>query len=160
MSNLDTIRAALLALVRAVPDIGQVHDRERYIREEAKFRELYLFRHSTGEEPQLRGWWLRRARTQENTIGISRNVEVHTWHLRGYLALADAASTELAFDGLIESLRDAFRADPTLGGVCEQSPLADGNNTDGLQLLESGPVLFCGVLCHSALLELRTWSYL
>jgi hypothetical protein len=159
MSNLDTIRAALLDLVKAVPDIGQVHDRERYIREESKFRQLYLVS-KAGEEPQLRGWWLRRARTQESSLGIGRNVEVHTWHLRGYLALVDNSSTEILFDILIERLRDAFRADPTLGGVCEQSPLADGNNTDGLQLLESGPVLFCGVLCHSALLELRTWSYL
>jgi hypothetical protein len=159
MSNLAPIRAALLALVRAVPDIGQVHDRERYIREEAKFRQLYLVNQAS-TEPQLRGWWLRRARTQESTLGIGRNVEVHTWHLRGYMALADETSTELVFDGLIEDLRDALRADPTLGGVCEQSPLSDGGNTDGLQLLESGPVLFCGVLCHSALLELRTWSYL
>lgn len=153
------IRAALAALIAAVPDVGQVHDRERYLREEGKFRELYVYTPSNGIE-QLRGWWLRRTATQESTLAIGRNMEVHTWQIRGYMALNDAEASEHEFDALIEALRDAVRADPTLGGVCEQSPLADGDATDGLQVADSGPVLFCGVLCHSALLELRTWSYL
>ena len=152
------IRDALAALFAAVPAVGQVHNRERYLREETKFRELYLYT-PLGGSKQVRGWWLRRTATAERSLGVGRTLEVHTWQLRGYMALNDEEGSELAFDALIEALRDAYRADPTLGGVCEQSPLADGDNADGLQLLDSAPVLFCGVLCHSALLELRTWSY-
>jgi prophage DNA circulation protein len=157
MSQMSTVRAALLALVTAVPAIGRVHDRERYVRDEAKFRELYLFRLPTGVQ-QLRGWWLRRAATMERSLGVGRNVEVHTWQVRGYMALEDDTATEHAFDELIEALRDAVRANAELGGVCQQGPIDD--NTDGLQVVESGPVLFCGVLCHSALLQLKTWNYL
>lgn len=157
--SLDAIRTQLRALIAAVPNIGQVHDRERYVREEAKFRQLYLYTPAGGQE-QLRGWWLRRSGTEERSLAVGRTLNVHTWQIRGYMTLNDEQASELAFDALIEASRDAVRADPTLGGVCMQSPLAGGNNTDGLQVLESAPVLFCGVLCHSALLELKTWSYL
>lgn len=158
------IRDALVALLLTVPAVGQVFNRERYIRDEAKFRVLYLYQPPDQFEQQLRGWWLRRTQTQERTLAVGRNLEVHTWHIRGYMALADEAASELAFDALVEAMRAALRANPTLGGVCEQSPLdaqgGGGDNADGLQVLDSAPVLFCGVLCHSALLELKTWSYL
>lgn len=153
------IRDALGTLIAFVPDMGNVHTYERYVREEAKFRELYVYETSAGVQ-HLRGWWLRRTATQEHSLGVGRNVEVHTWQIRGYMALNDVDGSEHEFDALIEALRDAVRADPTLGGVCEQSPLGEGDATDGLQVVDSGPVLFCGVLCHSALLEIRTWSYL
>lgn len=155
--SLATVRAALMALVAAVPAIGQVHDRERYINDERRFRELYITTLADGRQ-QLRGWWLRRVSTMERTLGVGRNVEVHTWHIRGYMALEDDSASELEFDGLIEALRDAVRADAQLGGVCQQGPIDD--NTDGLQVVESGPVNFCGVLCHGALLQLKTWNYL
>lgn len=151
------IRDALGALIAAVPNAGQVHTRERYIRDENKFRALYLFTPAGGQE-QVRGWWLRRTATAERGVNVARNVETHTWQIRGYMALNDAANTEGEFDALVEAMRDAVRADPTLGGMCQQSPL--GDEQDGLQVLDSGPVLFCGVLCHSALLELKTWSYI
>lgn len=150
------IRDALGALIAAVPNVGQVHTRERYVRDESKFRALYLYTPAGGVE-QVRGWWLRRVATSERSVNVGRNVETHTWQVRGYMALNDEANTEGAFDALIEAMRDAVRADPTLGGVCQQGPL--GAEQDGLQVLDSGPVLFCGVLCHSALLELQTWSY-
>lgn len=157
MSELATTRTALYTLVVGVPGIGQVHDRERYVREEAKFRQLYTARINGAD--QLRGWWLRRAATMERTLGIGRRMEVHTWHLRGYMALSDDAGSELVFDELVEALRDAVRSTADAGGVPWQ-PAPFDSPTDGLQVLESGPVLFCGVLCHSALLELNTWNYL
>lgn len=157
--SVAAIRTALLATVAAVADIGQVHAHERYAREEAKFRDRFLFTPTGGTE-QLRGWWLRRTATRESSPSVGRTVNVHTWQLRGYMSLNDEAATELEFDALVEALRDALRADPNVGGFAEQGPLADGDNTDGPQLLDTGPVLFCGVLCHSAVIELRTWSYL
>lgn len=159
MSTLAQIRAAIVALHRAVPDIGMVHDRERYLRTEDKFRELYLFTPAGGAPRQVRGWWWRRIETAERTVSIGTSLVTHTWQCRGYMAFADDGASELAFDTLIEAFRDAVRADPTLGGVCEQNPYDDGDGTDGVQVVEAGPVTFCGVLCHSAVLQLRTWSY-
>lgn len=157
MSALATTRTALYTLVVGVPGIGQVHDRERYMREEAKFRSLFVSRIDGAD--QLRGWWLRRAATMERTLGIGRRMEVHTWHLRGYMALSDDAGSELVFDELVEALRDAVRSTADAGGVPWQ-PAPFDSPTDGLQVLEIGPVIFCSVLCHSALLELKTWNYL
>lgn len=159
MSALATTRLALFELLASVPGIGRVHDRERYVRDEAKFRQLYLARFNGAD--QLRGWWFRRSATAEVTLGVGRRMEVHTWQIRGYMALNDDEGSELAFDELIEGLRDAVRttADDH-GSDVPWQPAPFDSPTDGLQVLDSGPVLFCGVLCHSALLELKTWNYL
>lgn len=157
MSALATTRAALFALLAGVPGIGQVHDRERHVRDEAKFRQLYVARVNGAD--QLRGWWFRRSATSEVTLGVGRRMEVHTWQVRGYMALSDDAGSELVFDELIEALRDAVRTTADAGGV-PWEPAPFDSPTDGLQVLQIGPVLFCGVLCHSALLELKTWNYL
>lgn len=162
MSQLADIRTAIASAVGEVPDVGVVHAFERYVRgSEQKFRELYTVELPDGTR-QLRGWWLRRVATRESNDSIgeaSDALNVHTWHLRGYMALSDEHASELTFDELIEAIRDRVREDLTFGGAAEQGPLNDGDNTDGAQLLDSGPVMFCGVLCHSALIEIRTWSY-
>jgi len=159
MSRLAVIRTAVAQVLASVPQIGKVHEYERYLREQGKFSALYLY-DLPGGKKQLRGWWLRRSATEERSINIARTINVDTWTVRGYMALDDDEASELVFDELIESFRDAVRVDPTFGGVCVEGPLADGDNTDGVQVTDVGPVTFCGVLCHSAVLQLRTWSYL
>lgn len=160
MSTVAQHRAAIVAALAAVPEIGQVHDRERYVREETQFRALYLFTPPGGVQ-QVRGWWLRRSATAERDINIARTVNEHTWDIRGYMALNDASASELEFDALIEAFRAAVRDDPTFGGVCQVGSLSDKEDaTNGIQVVDVGPVTFCGVLCHSALLQLTTWSYL
>ena len=155
-SVLQAHRAAIVAALASVPNIGVVHDRERYAKDNAKFAQHYLFTPAGGQQ-QLRGWWLRRAETEErsDTYGSGTTTNVHTWQVRGYLAFNDADATELVFDELIESFRAVVRDDPTLGGVCDQPPEEE---TDGVQVLDAGPVMFAGALCHSALLQLKTWS--
>ena len=156
-ASLAQIRAALVALVSTVPDIGVVHAFERYVREEAKFRELFV---PTGIVPkQLRGWWLRRTATQRRALNMARVQVTHTWQLRGYMGLDDTHASELAFDALIEAIAAAFAADPELGGLCQTHPLNTSDPSTGIQVSDVGPVMFCGVLCHSAVLEFKTWSY-
>jgi hypothetical protein len=156
VSELATIRAAIAAMHRAIPNVGVVHDYERFTRaSEDKFRELYVFK-AAGVAQQVRGWWWRRTGTEERTISTGTVVNVHTWECRGYMALNDAEASEKAFDELIEDFRAAVRADPSIAGTCEPDP----NGPDGVQVLDAGPVSFCGVLCHSAVLQLKTWSYL
>lgn len=155
-SVLHAHRAAIAAALASVPAIGVVHDRERYAKDNATFAQLYLYTPPGGQQ-QLRGWWMRRAETEErsDTYGSGTTTNVHTWHIRGYMAFNDEAASELAFDELIEAFRAVVREDPTLGGACEQPPEED---TDGVQVMDAGPVMFAGVLCHSALLQLKTWS--
>lgn len=157
--SLTAIRTALVDVIDSVPDVGHVHERERYAANEAAFRALYLFTPSDGPE-QVRGWWVRRTATAEHTIDIGGNAIVnHTWTIRGFMAFNDAQASELIFDGLIDAIRAAVREDPTLGGVCDAAPLNDDDNTEGIQVVDAGPVTFAGVLCHSATLQLKTWSY-
>lgn len=158
MSRLAIVRSAIALTLGAVPLIGHVHQYERYLRDETKFRTLYLYDLPDGKQ-QLRGWWLRRSATEERSVNIARTVNVDTWTVRGYMALNDDSGSELVFQDLIEAFRDAVRLDPSFGGVCLQGPLSDGDGQDGVQVMDVGPVTFCGVLCHSALLQLRTWSY-
>lgn len=163
MSTLQQHRAAIVAALASVPEIGIVHDRERHADSNAQFVAQYLYTPPPGSvpaEPHIRGWWLRRSATAERSPNLRRTVNVHTWTVRGYLAFRDDDATELVLDGLVEQLRAMVRADPTLGGACQPGPLAGDDDTDGVQVVDAGPVVFAGVLCHSVVLQLRTWSYL
>ena len=152
--SLATHRAAIVALLGGVADIGQVHAFERYAREESAFRTLYLYTPAGGEQ-QVRGWQVSNTAIDEHSNGRGRVVNTYTWRIRGFMSLADAQASELTFDALGEAVRAAYRADPTLGGIAQPD-----DTLDGIQKADAGPVLFCGVLCHSALLNLNTREYL
>lgn len=154
MSDLLTIRTAIVATLNTVPGIGRVHGFERFAQQEKAFRELY----QSGDV--VLGWHVRRRATRESSEAIGCNTVTHEWKIRGFMSIADAESSELEFDDLIESARDAFRADETLGGAVPSTVIEEGSITvAGLQLIDSGPVKFCGVLCHGAELQLFTRHY-
>lgn len=152
MPTLATIRAAIKAKMLTVADIGQVHDYERYARRDADFAALFL----TGA--QIRGWVVRRVSRSESAPFNGREVVRNRWRVSGYMALDDSAATEKTFDDLVEALIAAFKADQELGGIVH-TLIDDENDRIGLQLDESTPVLFAGVLCHSARLSLVTMHY-
>jgi hypothetical protein len=154
--SVDTHRAAIVAMLQAVPDAGQVHDEEPYGRTESAFRALYAWTDPQGAQ-QLRGWYLRRTRTAERELGVGRTLDVHTWQLRGFATLNPEQGTGKAFDALIEAVRKAYRDDMTLGGVAQPGPL---DQLSGWQLNDSGPVVLAGALCHGATLTLTTYEYL
>ncbi|MBV8250551.1 MAG: hypothetical protein JO200_19150 [Comamonas sp.] len=158
MSTLQQHRAAIVAALASVPEIGRVHDRERFAEGNDKFKQLYLFT-PTGGVQQIRGWWIRRSATVERSPNLHRTANVHSWQIRGYLSFRDADATELELDDLVEQFRALVRADPTLGGVCQPGPLGGESEADGVQVVDAGPVNFAGVLCHSVVLQLKTWSY-
>lgn len=149
-----THRAALVALIAAVPGVGVVHDYQRYTRSEAEFRQLYVA--TIAGQPQLRGWHVSRTSVRERSLGLGRNLVQHGWTIRGYMALADAEQSELTFDGLVEAIRAAYRANPTLGGLATGEPLG---TDDGIQVADMGPANFAGVLVHAAVLTLQTTEY-
>ncbi|WP_153117371.1 hypothetical protein [Rhodocyclus tenuis] len=152
MSYLGEVREAIAVLLRGIPDIGRVHDYERYAKSLDELKSLYVAEISGA--PQLRGWFVRRTGATESEPFVGRRDVRHAWEIRGYMALADAMASEKAFDELIEEVRDGFRADNTLGGVVT-SVAPDGEQ---IALVESGPVLFAGVLCHGGRLRFTTQS--
>lgn len=150
MSKLEDIRRAIIERLEQIEYIGIVHDHQPYIKTEAALRDLYT------EDRLLLGWHVRRVATQEIAGSIGQWIETHTWVIWGVMALGDDGRSENDFDALIESIRDVFREDQNLGGVVSLTETDDGA---GIQVEKSEPVFFCGVLCHSVQLLLRTVSY-
>jgi len=150
MSALTDLRAAIVAKLQGIAGIGVVHDRERYATAMDALKALYV---PPGEN-QLRGWFVRRGAIQEVSAGGSRRVQTIAWRIQGVMALKDEDSSEIAFDNLIETITDTFRADPTLGGLV-LTPKPEDEDA-GVQVVDSGPVMFANVLCHAARLALTT----
>ena len=160
-ATLSAARSALLAALATVPAVGIVHSRERFASSEAEFRKRYLYSPAQAEDafgmdPHIRGWYMRRTATTEvNANG--RILNEHRWLIRGYMAFKDAVASELIFDDLVERIRAAVRVDTTLGlpGLLGGSIESER----GVQVASAGPVMFTGLLCHSAMLELSTRSW-
>lgn len=150
MTTLAQIRGGIAAKLGTVAGIGVVHDYERFAKRDAEFQALF----KTGGT--IKGWIVRRVSTREMRPAIGRHVVWNRWRIRGYMSLDDSAATEKSFDDLVEAIRDAFRADETLGGLV--ADLTE-NEQFGIQVEDSGPVLFAGVLCHGARLGLTTMHF-
>lgn len=157
MTTKAQILAAIVARHSSIDDVGEVHTRERYIKTQDKLAELYMYERAPAVPKQIRGWYWQRVATRETMVDTATTLNVDTWECRGYMSFNDDANSKADFDALIEALRDAVRADLELDGTCTAPP---DEEEVGVQLVAAGPVTFCGVLCHSAVLQLKTWSYL
>ena len=146
MPTIDEIRNAIVGKLDTVPGIGNVHAFERFSKAEKDFRVLY----EAGGK--ILGWNLRRVSRNESAKNYRHDV-INVWRITGFMSFDDASSSELFFDNLIEKIVDAFRDDEALGGIVTTTDVED---SFGIQLIDSGPVMFAGVLCHSARLELKT----
>jgi hypothetical protein len=155
--SVAAIRTAIVGTLQAVPDIGRVHAYQRYAHNLQHLAALYR---SEAHE-QLRGWNVSRVATGESGNRQAHNVEIVQWRVLGVMALNDLEASELAFDQLIEAVRNQFAQDETLGGTvaqCSDPDNADGES--GIQLEDMSPGMFAGVLCHLARLRLLTVRYL
>lgn len=158
MTTVEQLRAAIKAKLQAVASMGQVHDYERYVKEQSRLLALYKSANQSGD--RIYGWHFRRVRTTELLISTGRNYQDHSWRFRGFMSMEDGDATEKKFDIQIELIRDAFRADPRLGFTDVDTEFLEANAGQGnIQLEESEPVMFCGVLCHFARLSLVTRVY-
>lgn len=140
------IRAAIVNSLQAVAGIGSVHDRERFAAREKDLAALYLV------GGKLAGCHVRRVSVREVPYSTLYNT-VHTrWRISLFASFLDAESSEILFDDLVDRIRAKFR-NSDLGGLVES--IGDEGEA-GVQLDDSGPVMFSGVLCHGARLSLTT----
>jgi hypothetical protein len=157
MPTLAAIRGAIKGVLAAVPNVGVVNDYERYAQRNSELKAAYIG--PIDGQDVLLGWNIRRVATDEKPLAATeggRYVVTHTWRLRGYMAIQDAAGSEKEFDTLIEAVRAAFRANLSLGGLVSSTETRD---QAGIRVEESEPVLFADVLCHAVRLSLRTIHY-
>lgn len=149
-----TARAAVVATLAAVPQIGRVHAFERFATAQADLKALYY----SDAHSQLRGWFVRRVRLYKTGVIKPRYIEVEQFQIRGFMAWDDANASEITMSNLIDAVDQAFYADPTLGGaVTKQGALSAGSD-QGIRLDDFGPVLLAGVLCHGARMSLTTYT--
>lgn len=145
--DMELIREAIATTLEGVAGAGIVHRRERWARHQDKFRALYE------QDGAVKGWFVRRVRTRRRPMTYDVNEVQHSWVIKGFRSFNDEVGSEIQFDMLVEVIAEAFRADDTLGGTvisCTTPQAA------GIQLTESTPVMFAGVLCHGVELELTT----
>lgn len=150
MSALADIKAAIKTRMETITGVGTINTFERYDNNLNGLAQHY------GSGGTLKGWHIRRVTTQVRELRAgtpSRKEVLHNFQIRGFMAIKDAAESEAAFDLIVEAMRPAFFADETLGGTVNTISFPD---QAGIQLRDSGPVMFAGVLCHAARLDLRT----
>jgi hypothetical protein len=153
MATLAEIRAAIVARLAGVAGIGVVHDRQRFGKRDADLKALYQ------SGAILQGWHVRRVATKATKRGISGVSIHHAWRIFGVRSFDDDGASEIAFDASIEAIRAAFAADDTLGGLVHTCILRNPDAQVGIAVLDAGPVLFAGVLCHGAELSLDTLDH-
>lgn len=152
MPTVAQIREAIKVKAAAVADAGTINDYERYLKDASKLAALYV------SGSRLSGGFIALRGTERLSPGIGRYVVTHRWELRFFRSLDDADATEKTFDTMLEAQAAAFQADENLGGLVSSIVLGEdgASGPAGLQIREKVPVLFCGVLCHSARGELFT----
>ncbi len=152
MPTVKQIRDAIKAKIETVPGSGVIHTYERYAKDASALAALYYY--GAAPTKRLHGWHIRRVAKREVLVDTDRWSLWFTWRIRGFMGLDDADATEELFDTECDAIADAFRADDTLGGlVFSQMP---DDREIGIQVVKAEPVLFAGVLCHSAELGLTT----
>lgn len=153
MPDIAAVKTKILANVNSVTDIGTVHEYERYAKNQVDMRALY--QKAIGGVDQIRGWHLVELAKKTRSAALHVDDVRTVWELRGFMSLDDSAASELTFDLLVELIRTTMRADPDLGGVANTH---DSDSEEaGWQVVEKNKVMFAGVLCHHARLQLVTW---
>lgn len=154
MTALDTIRAAIVAVLSPIAAPGIVHPFERYAAKTEAMRALYQ---PGGVGGVVNGWNVRRGAIRRRLLPSGRLLVAAEWLISGYRSLVDGEESELVMDATAEALIGALDADPTLGGAVRGVPAEDaGSQAAGPQLVDSEPVMFAGVLCHRARISLVT----
>lgn len=136
MSMTTDIRDAIVAKLNAIVGIGKVHHYERYAVQQSKLKEFFEF------DKQILGWVVRRGGFKKTMIADGIFMVRTHWQVRGYMSLDDAAESELKFDNLANLVQAVLANDPTFG-LASWVP-------DYEIKAELEPVMFCGILCHSA----------
>lgn len=141
--NTQEIRNEIIETLSAIPDIGKVQPFERYARDPVNLKNFYI------KGKQLFGWYVRRTGVREEAWTSVKNKVFQDWQIVGFMGLSDTEASEILFNTKIDAIRRAFRT----------RALKSADETGYVQVSAIQPVMFCGILCHTAELTLQTVSY-
>lgn len=156
-TTIAAIRAAIAAAIAAVPQIGVVHNRERYLAEPRKLAALYQWT-APGGEKCLRGWFVA-FRSISTAKRVGRKTETLTWEVCGLIGFDDDRDSESVAVALAAAVKTALEADPTLGGVVSRLGEPEEGDAGTVFIGEVVPVAFAGLVCHRARLTFTTQHF-
>jgi hypothetical protein len=110
------IRAQIKTILETASGIGAVYDYERYAR---SLGDYFALMTKTGQTT-VNGWIIHRERTVSApiTLGIKGQIErIHTFRIAGLYEMDDSAGSEKTFQGILDAIFEAFRANPTLNAT-------------------------------------------
>jgi len=135
-------RQNVFEIVSAVPNVGVVHDYERWAADWNKFIELFR----DPATSTIRGWEICRTAMPSETISNIEESRTHGFVVKGYMGVNDSAATEKTFNGLIDAICNAFKGNHTLFGTCtDAGPMS-------AEVIDTR--MFGAVLCHYAELKI------
>jgi len=143
----STILSAIKTKVTTASGCSNVYDYERWAANWATI--LALFKTSGG---LIHAWMISRVSTHRQAQSIGAAERAHVFRIRGVYGLDDSAATEKTFQGIANTVAEAFDADLTLSGACltlapDWGPMA---NQVGLQINDVDIRAFGNILCHHA----------
>lgn len=105
-----------------------------------KFFDLYVDAFKDDTNGVIHGYMITRGSIEE-LPEASRTYKVGTtWIIRGFYSLKADGTSEATFQGIIDNIRDKFRANPSVNSTVLTS--------DSLQIDANEPRMFGRVLCH------------
>lgn len=135
---LTEIRNEIKNILESVANVGKVFTYLRWDEDWKAFFSLF---------PNNRGWMITRTGVVENReLTLDLNTCIHTFQLIGFMTLKDDRASELEFQNIIESIRNAFRSNPTLNNTALDSEPIEA-------LIENR--IFGSIVVHYAQLTLR-----
>lgn len=138
VGNYLIILGQITGMIAAVPNVENVHARQRHVADWKAL--LALFKVGAGTTSTFQGWMVSRSAVSEEWLTNLEVLRLHTFKIRGVLGVNDAADSEGAFNALIEGVADALRTDYDLAGNAElHQPIQ-------WQVIDYR--IFAGVLCH------------
>lgn len=111
----SNIREQIVSIISGVSSIGNVYDYQRFVKDEATFRNLFL------SSSELKVWMVKKIQGNEVPIALgypaAAKVE-HIYEIEGWVGLSDANASEKTLANLIEGISGVLRSNITLNGTC------------------------------------------
>lgn len=142
------VRTSIVNRVRALGLTDRVYEFERFADRIEDLKAIYV------HNGAIKGGFIQRVSGSEDERGTCAPY-LDRWQLSLYQSWNDANESALVFDDWLDSIIDAFERGEALDSS-ETFDLSASGQAGGVVLLDSQPVKFAGVLCHSANLQLTT----
>ncbi|PCI62043.1 MAG: hypothetical protein COB35_05010 [Gammaproteobacteria bacterium] len=142
-TNIAKISAAIVALLNSA-QLGTFYEKERFTKNTRDMAALY------GEE--VNGGYIRLSSRKRVNDYDNRHVITLRFQIVYLLVFSDENDSQLTFEDNLELFDDVFMTTDEIEASTQASHRTD--DSTGLTVDDTQPVMFAGVLCHRALMNI------